>query len=255
MKPIFLSPFFVKTTPVRRLFSRTWTKLTHTPPWRRWRSISLILMWGVSMNACASDTMKWKEEVVLHDGKTLIVTRTNTLGGYPTLDSRDRQTLNMALTFTAPGTNKEIMWESDFGRANEDNLNLLMLDFVNGVPYIATYPAGCLAYNKWGRPNPFYIFFKYDNAWKRIPLSEFPAELRETNVTIGGPSVKERGSGYLSAARVKELNRDAGKEYHTIIREPIKTAYTTCEELIYYKGSWIMPGDGVARRFLDATKK
>ena len=42
---------------------------------------------------------------------------------------------------------------------------------------------GCHAYNKWGRPNPPYGFFKYDGkAWQRIPLEEFPAEIKEANM-------------------------------------------------------------------------
>lgn len=215
-----------------------------TLPWRRWRSAVLILMWGASMNACATDTMTWREEVVLHDGKTLVVSRMKTLGDYPTLESRERQTLNMTITFTIPGTNKEIAWKSDFGRGNEDNLNLMMLDFINGIPYIATYPAGCLAYNKWGRPNPFYVFFKYDQEWKQIPLQEFPTELKNTNVVIGGPLAKEYGSRYLSVARVKELNRGVGKEYHTIIRTPITygpgNIAASCPKMIYDgKGGWV----------------
>lgn len=245
MKQKFLSisPIFVMTAPVGHLFRRMRTKLTRATP-RKWPLAISILMGGVTMNACATDTMKWKEEVVLHDGKTLVVARTKTLGGYPTVDSRDRQTLNMTMTFTVPDTNREATWKSDFGRGNEDNLNLLMLDFVNGVPYIATYPAGCLAYNKWGRPNPFYVFFKYDNAWKKISLQEFPPELKETNVVVGGPTVKERGSGYLTVARVKELNRDADKEYHTIIRTPITygpgNIAASCPKMIYDgKGGWL----------------
>lgn len=254
MKQTFLSPFFVITAQVGHLFDGMQMKLTHTRP-RGWRLAMSILMWGATLNACAADTMKWKEEVVLHDGKTLVVTRTKTLGGYPTMESRDRETLNMTIAFTVPDTDKKITWKSDFGRGNEDNLNLMMLDFINGTPYIATYPVGCNAYNKWGRPNPFYLFFKYDGAWKQVPLSEFPAELNETNVVIGGPSAEERGSGYLTVARVKELNRDADKEYHTIIRAAMKTAYMACEEMIYYKGGWISPKGTFGKKFMDSISK
>ena len=123
-------------------------------PWlKRITKFGLILMMGVSMSACAA-TMSWKEEVLLHDGSKIIAERYYNLGGYPAIESQERAALDVTVTFNLPGTNKKITWKTDYDQAKPESnsLNLIRLDVVKGVPYIATYPAGCIAYNKWGRP-------------------------------------------------------------------------------------------------------
>ena len=45
---------------------------------RLFTAISLVLTLGVSMNAYATSTFTWKEEVLLHDGKKIIVGRSDT---------------------------------------------------------------------------------------------------------------------------------------------------------------------------------
>ena len=188
----------------------------------------LILMMGVSMSACAGlsgSTMHWKEEVLLHDGNKVIIERFYNLGGYTTIDSRERKSIDQTVTFTLPGANRAIIWKTDFhdARPEPNSLNLLLLDVVKGVPYIATYPAGCIAYNKWQRPNPPYIFFKYeDNDWKRISLEEFPSELNKTNVIVGRPPAELLKSFY-TAEEVEDQNYDIhSPEYKTILREAVK---------------------------------
>jgi len=121
----------------------------------------------------------WREEVLLHDGSKIIVKRSQSYGGRheigqsPPIKEQD-------ITFTAPGSGKSITWKSeyseDIGRAN---FQLLALHILNGTPYVVAAPNLCLAYNKWGRPNPPYVFFKYDGeTWQRIPLTEFPAQFK-----------------------------------------------------------------------------
>jgi hypothetical protein len=81
-----------------------------------------------------------------------------------------------------PGLTQSIIWKTDFRDTEPEpnSLSLLLFDVVNGVPYIATYPAGCIAYNKWKRPNPPHVFFKFENgSWKQIPLAGFPPELKK----------------------------------------------------------------------------
>ncbi len=192
--------------------------------------IAVILAMGASMNAEAGsfglggDTMNWKEEVLLHDGSKLIAERHYNLGGYPTLESQERAAIDVTVTFTLPGTGKKIIWKSDYrDSAPEPNsLNLLVLDIVKGVPFIAAYPAGHIAYNKWGSPNPPYVFFKYDGrTWQRIPLEEFPAELNMTNVIVGRPPAKLLKPFY-TVGEVEKQNYDIStKEFKTIFRTPL----------------------------------
>ncbi|RFC39107.1 MAG: hypothetical protein DID90_2727552522 [Candidatus Nitrotoga sp. LAW] len=187
-------------------------------------NLGLLLMMGVSMCACAA-TMSWKEEVLLHDGSKIIAERSYNLGGYPTIDSRERKSLDETITFTIPGANKKITWKMDFkdSEPEPNSLNLLVLDVVKGVPYIATYPAGIIAYNKWGSPNPPYVFFKHDGKmWQRISLEEFPAELNKTNVIVGRPPAELLKSFY-TVEGVNAQNYDIHtEEYKTILRTPLE---------------------------------
>lgn len=228
---------------------------------------ALLLCLHISGCAALGNTTTWKEEVLLHDGSKLIVSRTQTLdpsGPREPFQSAPRS--EAATIFVIPGTNQTVAWKSDYGRAQQDNLELLLLGFVGTTPYIATQPNRCHAYNKWGRPNPPYVFFKYDGkTWQRIPLEEFPPEFQKSNVMVDGYlpeqlTAEERATPFLTVESVNKANRDLRRTPHllTITREPIKSGVgsgASCEELIYYKGSWIMPHDPIARDMLDRNKK
>lgn len=212
------------------------------PPWlKQITKLGFLLMMGVSMNADAGlfglfgHTMSWKEEVLLHDGQIIVAERFYNLGGYPAIESRERAALDETVTFSLPGTNKKITWKTDFRDTEPEpnSLNLILFDVVKGVPYIATYPAGCIAYNKWKRPNPPQILFKYEGGqWKRIGLAEFPAELTKANVIVGRPATKLLQPFY-TVAQVNEENHDIDTpEYKTILREAVKggLGVTSCPD-------------------------
>jgi hypothetical protein len=196
-------------------------------------AICLVFGWGVSMNAYATtNTFTWKEEVLLHDGNKIIVERADTydsgmnheIGQGPPLAEHKT-------TFKMPGTNREVTWKSDNrSMANPEHLNLLSLDFMDGVPYVATTPYGSFAYKKWGRPNPPYVSFKFVGRWERISLNEFPEQFK-INVLVHSlkhEPYKEKVMaendryGFVRLQSVVELNREPGssKEYYSIIRTP-----------------------------------
>jgi hypothetical protein len=137
-----------------------------------------------------------------------------------------------ATTFTIPGTHKQVTWRIDNRSiAAPGHLDLLALDFLNGVPYVATTPNRSFAYDKWNRPNPPYVFFRYVGEWERIPLDEFP-EPFVINVVV--PSLKNEQDktkvvaenkeyGFVRAQTVAEINRGPGRsrESYSIIRTPL----------------------------------
>jgi hypothetical protein len=219
----------------------------------------LILVMGISLSAC-SDTMSWKEEVLLHDGQIIVSERHYNLGGFPGFESHNRSSIDETVTFNMPGSGKKIIWKTDFrdSEPEPNSLNLILFDVIKGVPYIAAYPAGCIAYNKWKRPNPPQILLKYESdQWQRIPLKEFPLEIKEANVIVGKPDVRILKSFY-TVAQVKEANRDIkAPEYRSILREAStsKNSVMGCIELVLYKGKWIMPNDPVMRAILDRESK
>lgn len=198
------------------------------------KTICLVLTLGVSMNAHATSEFTWKEEVLLHDGKKIIVERSDTYdSSMPHEIGQGAPLAEHAMTFTIPGANQMVLWKSDNRPLPDQNyLQLLVLDFLDGVPYVATTPLRCTTYNKWNRPNPPYVFFKYVNTWERISLNEFPPQFK-INVVIHSLQHKPyrqkkvimetRDFGFVRAQTVAEINREPGasKEFYVLFREPI----------------------------------
>lgn len=189
-----------------------------------------LLMMGVSMNADAGlfwfGGTSWKEEVLLHDGQRIVVQRSQSYGGR----SEPGQTgpiKEHTVSFTLPGLNKQITWTSEYGEdLGRTNFNLLAVHVLNGTSYIVASPNLCPSYNKWGRPNPPYVFFKYSgNAWQRIPLEQFPTEFKTVNVILSIQKFQAdqlSGAGLTLAEKVKELNMHVEQpEFKTILREPL----------------------------------
>jgi len=190
--------------------------------------LGLLLLVVMSMSACTGlipRSMSWKEEVKLQDGQIIVVDRHYKLGGYPAIESRERAALNQTVTFRLPGTNKKIIWQTDFrdSQPEPNSLGALLLDVVDGVPYLATSPAGCIAYNKWGRPNPPYVLYKYVNdEWQRISMKEFPAVLVHANL-IGKPASSLLKSYYtVGEAKAQRENGNISDYAKTILREPVE---------------------------------
>jgi len=233
---------------------------------KAFKMIGLILTLGVSMSADAGlfgfGGDSWKEEVLLHNGSKLIVKRSQSYGGRHEI-GQPSPIKEHTITFSLPNTNKAITWTSEYGEdLGRTNFNLLAVHVLNGTLYIVAEPNLCLSYNKWGRPNPPYVFFKYDGkAWQRIPLEEFPVEFKTINValTLGGRDVEAMVSlGLVSSENIKERNsRLTQTEYKTILREPLPQARINemCMEMVPYKGSWVMPNDPIARKFIDNQKR
>jgi hypothetical protein len=231
---------------------------------RLFKTSCLVLILGVSMSAYATtSTFTWKEEVLLHDGGKIIVTRTVERGGRHEIGQKPSYK-EQSLIFTIPGTNQQVIWEDKFSEdLGSANFLPMVLEISGGSPYIVAYPMGCLSYNKWGRPNPPYAFFKYDDkVWQRIPLQELPVEIKTPNLIFSSPdlAVEKFGTRFISSEMIKQLI-DGYKqpEYKTILREPVKLGLlgssVNCEEMIHYKCGWISPHGTFGRNFMDKTCK
>lgn len=187
----------------------------------------LILNLGVAtVTACGfmgfGDTAKWKEEVLLHDGRKIVVERWQKHGGRHE-PGQEPDIKEHSITFTLPGTKQFIRWKDEYSEEiGRSNFKLVALHILNATPYIITTPRLCISYNKWGRPNPPYVIFKYErNAWKRIGLPELPIEFKNINlvITTSGDEEELVKLGLASAEKVKELNSSLTQaEYKTIVR-------------------------------------
>jgi len=172
------------------------------------------------------NTTSWKEEVLLHDGSKIIVKRWLKHGGWiePGQGPGIKEEF---FSFRMPGTRQKITWKDEYREElRGSNFILFALDIINSTPYIVASPAGCLAYNWWGRPNPPYVFFRFEKGmWKRIQLSELPSAINSANLIVDLPNDEKdiERLGFVSAEMVKKFNSSLQHpEFKTIARTPLK---------------------------------
>jgi hypothetical protein len=167
---------------------------------KRLTRLGLLLMLGVSMNAGAGflgfGGTSWKEEVLLNEGSKIIVERTVDRGGRHEIGQQP-PIKNQSVTFTFPIANESVTGEDNF---TEDiggaNFLPMQLEIRKDIAYLVANPMGCLSYNKWGRPNPPYVVFKYQNkAWNRITLQELPVVFTTPNLIFSSPDDEARKAG------------------------------------------------------------
>lgn len=223
---------------------------------KNWVAMASMLILGGGMSACADGT-SWKEEVLLHDGKKLIVERSVVRKGrhepfqQPPIGEE-------SLSFKHPVTHESIRWKDEYGDdVGMSNFGLLMLEVDQTAAYIVAEPRGCLSYNKWGRPNPPYVVFKYQGKdWKRIALQELPTRFKTPNLIMSSPddAAKKAGADLITAEMVSRINSDSlvvppdvdVSRYKTILREPMKPGSFDCPVMVRIKGGWESPGGSKA---------
>lgn len=207
---------------------------------KRASNLGLILMMGVSMSAYSDS---WKEEALLHDGSSIIVERSVDRGGRHEIGQKP-PIKEQRLSFVLPSTRQRVTWEDNFSEdIRAASFLPMQIEIFDGTPYLVASPMGCLSYNKWGRPNPPYVIFKYDKkSWQRITLQELPPESKIPNLVISSPddAAKKAPRGLLSAEFVRKVNSELHQlEFKTILREPLAIANEGCGEMIYDgKGGW-----------------
>lgn len=232
----------------------------------------ILLIWAALLSGCmfAADSnpvgllgTSWKEEVLLHDGRIVVVKRSLKYGGRHEI-GQPEPIKEQTITFNLPDSKKTVSWTSEYsedvGRAN---FKLLAVHVLNDIPYVAATPNLCLSYNKWGRPNPPYVFFKFNGKdWQRLSLEEFPIEFKTINVAIylGGRAVDKMSDlGLVPVEHIQKSNRELQQpEYKAILRDPLEKdtsgSIVTCEELIWYGCGWGAPGE-FNRKYFEQTCK
>ncbi len=171
----------------------------------RWM-LGIALLWSVA--ACSfEETVTWQEEVLLHDGKTIVVTRTATIGGGRMEPGASNVgETNFTLSFTAPN-GQEVFWE------NPRTLRPLVLGFEGSTTYLATRPAMGSDYMTFGCPDPAYVFLKYQNGWQRVKYEDFPKTLSKTNLLVSHKIIYQGSHEQLLRSNdVEKANRRIGKD-------------------------------------------
>lgn len=199
--------------------------------WKRKNILTplILLLLATGLTGCAflsiGNSASWKEEVLLHDGRVVIVERSVERGGRHEIGQKGPYR-EQSLAFTMPDTNKTITWEDHFSQElGMANFLPMLLDVHDAVAYLVVNPMGCLSYNKWGRPNPPYVIFKYvGDQWQRVSLQELPGEIKTPNMISSMPDIElERAkTSYMTKemiARIVSTHRSP--EYQTILRKPL----------------------------------
>ncbi|MEW6427016.1 MAG: hypothetical protein AB1568_03150 [Thermodesulfobacteriota bacterium] len=201
---------------------------------------------GSAISACGFlgfGGTSWKEEVLLHDHSKIIVERTVKRGGRHEIGQQSPYKYQ-SLVFRMPGTGQKVKWEDKFSQdIGMANFLPMLFDVEGCVAYLVVKPMGCLSYNKWGRPNPPYVIFKYEGkTWQRIQLSGLPAEIKTPNLIFSAPdiAVEKSASRFMTAETIKKIISGYKQpEYRTIIREPLAEEKISCSEMIRVKGGWL----------------
>lgn len=228
----------------------------------KWATTICMAILGCGTSACATALRggdNWQEEALQYDGSKLVVERSQSYGGRSEI-GQGAPISEYRLAFTLPGSHQIIEWESgyseDVGRAN---LHPLALHVLNGTPYVITEPNLCLAYNKWGRPNPPYVIFKYDGqAWRRIAIEELPTQFKGMNLVndTKGDAKRLVGASLVKPEEIKQFNRELKQpELKAILRSPLSKERVNqmCMVMVHYKCGWFGVGkDGkLNKEFAD----
>ena len=120
------------------------------------------------IGGCGDNTLSWTEEVKLLDGRVITVTQKRRIE-----EDIEREAW---VTFKLPEFgDKEIVWH--------ENLDTMVLNVYQGKLYVVGVPGTIIEYRQYGRPEPFYIGYRFDNAqWVRIPFSEIPVAIYDANM-------------------------------------------------------------------------
>ena len=184
---------------------------------------------AVALSACATvptlNTMAWKEQVLLHDGSTIIVKRSQSYGGRHE-PGQSPPIKEQEVTLTVPSSRQSLTWKSEYSEdIGRSNFRAVALHILDGVPYVIAVPNLCLSFNKWGRPNPPYVIFRHDGQqWQRISIEELPLEFNDINLVVATKADEKiiRKQSVVSAELVRELNSTLDQpEYQRILREPL----------------------------------
>lgn len=199
----------------------------------------------------------WQEEVLLYDGTKIVADRSVSRGGPHEIGQRGSYT-KQTLAFTHPATGKRIIWEDkatpDLGTSS---FLPMALDIYQGEVYLVANPMGCLAYNKWGRPNPPYVVFKLsDNNWIRVTLDELPTETKAPNLIFSSPDteVERLGRRFVDAETIKRIVKEYSQPRNrTISREEVEEPEGRCGEMVSDgHGAWIGVGWFKKQKTLEA---
>ena len=139
----------------------------------------LLLLFLVStLFACDAFNrpLKWVEDVRLPDGRIVTLTRYQEFKGPHELGQPPTES-DYWFEFKHPDTGQLVRWESD------RDLKTLALMMEGKVPVLLVSPN----FGGVGRrncPNPPYLLFRFEDAWKQVAIDQIPVKRLRVNMTF-----------------------------------------------------------------------
>lgn len=170
------------------------------------RIVVLLIFLGVAMSGCA-DTVTWREEVKLSDGRVIEVTQKRRYEGVYTGQDVGSVVREAWLTFRLP----------EFGDQNitwHENLKPRILNLHEGKLYVVGFPPTGLELRQYGQPKPPYVGFRYEaGTWTRIRFVDIPVAIYDTNLWI--ENAPPNKSGHVSfAEKAEEIRKPTLGKHH-----------------------------------------
>ena len=160
------------------------------------RRLGIAMLATLLLSACGTDTAEWKEEVLLHDGRMIVVERKAKAvsSGFPNAN-RGRD-----LEFE--------LWYRPMGIHWKGTLQQGAFEIIDGTAYLALWLNGPVNFCKDRPPTdlPIKVLKLREKEWIEIPQSEFPMDRADYNLygDYWGNSSSEDAKGLISWKKKSE---------------------------------------------------
>lgn len=148
---------------------------------KRFKQMSMwfVLACVPLVGGCGDTILKWDEDVQLLDGRVIKVVQKRRI-------DRSRMERESWLTIRMPEfSENEIVWHED--------LRPVVLNVYQGKLLLVGFADSLAQFERYGQPSPPYVGFRYNkNEWVRIPFTEIPTAIYETNMYFENMSIARR---------------------------------------------------------------
>ena len=148
------------------------------------RFVALMFLAMVAIACSRDDSLRWTEDVLLPDGRTITLTRYHEFKG-PHEIGDTPSISNYWFEFVNPDTGEKVRWENDRTHSTaflqiHDKVPLLLIRLTFG------------GYDKFNCPNPSFLLYAYrDGHWSRQPLESIPIKKVKPNMTSNPKQMRE----------------------------------------------------------------
>ncbi len=180
--------------------------------------------------AYTDKTVRWSEDALLHDGRTILVERevaqtmdirrTDPFFGLPSSPRTERGADVHSLKFRHPSTGTAVKWQG------EKHYSPVLLDVVDGVAYLVLfgYPTKD-AEKAYGCPELPFVCLQFDannrGRWSVIPQEKAPAVLKLANLSLLEPGE----ATHLTRDQVQQGIRRSEKHNQNYFQQAIPRTY------------------------------